>query len=120
MGFITHYRYKTLFRDDAISKPLTETLFTRDIRPSPPKVYSRGEFSLDQAVDAFDNNGWWSGEITGRLGPHHYYVYFRTSNEEIAYPSNKIKVHHEWVNGDWILSQREQPQPQPLRISNNS
>ncbi|RYQ99897.1 hypothetical protein Ahy_B07g087906 [Arachis hypogaea] len=66
-------------------------------------------------LDAFDNDGWWSGEITDRLGPRHYYVYFRTTNEEIAYPSNKIRVHHEWVNGDWILSQREQPQSQPLQ-----
>ncbi|MED6149497.1 hypothetical protein PIB30_063075 [Stylosanthes scabra] len=105
-------RYKTLLRDDAVSEPLTKTLFPRDIRPSPPKVYTRGEFSLYQAVDAFDNDGWWSGEITGRIGPHHYYVYFRTTNEEIAYPSSKIRVHHEWVNGDWILSQREPPQPQ--------
>ena len=105
-----HYvvQYKTLLQDDDVSKPLVETLYPRDLRPSPPKVHARGEFTPYQIVDAFDNDGWWVGEITGRRAAHHYCVYFHTTNEEIAYPSSKIRAHHEWVNGEWVLSQRQQ------------
>lgn len=96
-------RYKNLLEDDE-SSPLTETLYPKELRPSPPKVNS-SHFSLYQKVDAFDNDGWWVGEISGRTGSY-YFVYFASSNEEIAYPCSQIRVHHEWVNGEWVLSNR--------------
>lgn len=93
-------RYKTLVDDDE-AKPLTETVNLRELRPSPPLVRSTSEFSLHQKVDAFHNDGWWVGEITGKSGSQ-YTVYFATSNEEIVYPSSQIRVHQDWVNGEWI------------------
>ncbi|XP_027347817.1 DUF724 domain-containing protein 3 [Abrus precatorius] len=95
-------RYDTLLQDDE-SQPLTETLFPKELRPSPPRVQV-SHFSLYQCVDAFDNDGWWVGQITGKRGSSHYYVYFATTNEEIAYPSSKIRLHHEWLQGEWVLS----------------
>ncbi|KAK7264397.1 hypothetical protein RJT34_32006 [Clitoria ternatea] len=95
-------RYKTLLEDDE-SQPLTETLFPKELRPVPPRVHS-SNFSLYQCVDAFDNDGWWVGRITGQSDSSHYLVYFESSNEEIAYHSSKIRVHHEWLHGEWILS----------------
>ncbi|XP_061349561.1 protein AGENET DOMAIN (AGD)-CONTAINING P1-like [Gastrolobium bilobum] len=94
-------RYKNLLEDNE-SLPLTETLYPKELRPAPPRVHA-SQFALYQKVDAFDNDGWWVGSITGRTGSH-YYVYFSTTNEEIAYPSSQIRVHQEWVNGNWILS----------------
>ncbi|XP_061371243.1 protein AGENET DOMAIN (AGD)-CONTAINING P1-like [Gastrolobium bilobum] len=96
-------RYTNLLEDDE-SQPLTETLYQKELRPLPPRVQGSA-FSLYQKVDVFDNDGWWVGEITGRrISDSHYYVYFTTTNEEIAYPYSQIRVHHDWVNGDWLLS----------------
>ncbi|XP_061372889.1 protein AGENET DOMAIN (AGD)-CONTAINING P1-like [Gastrolobium bilobum] len=97
-------RYKNLLEDNE-SQPLTETLYPKELRPLPPRVHA-SQFALYQKVDAFDNDGWWVGSITGRSGSH-YYVYFSTTNEEIAYPSSHIRVHHEWdqcCNGFFFLS----------------
>ncbi|KAL2328060.1 hypothetical protein Fmac_021487 [Flemingia macrophylla] len=95
-------RYDTLLEDDE-SQPLTETLFPKELRPAPPRL-PPAPFSLYQRVDAFDNDGWWLGQITGKSGHSSYYVYFVTTNEEIAYPASRIRVHHEWLHGDWLLS----------------
>ncbi|KAK7312868.1 hypothetical protein VNO77_37071 [Canavalia gladiata] len=95
-------RYHTLLEDDE-SQPLTETLFPKELRPAPPPVHS-SNFSLYQSVDAFDNDGWWLGQITGKRGSSHYYVYFSTTHEQIAYPIHNIRLHHEWHDGEWFLS----------------
>ncbi|KAK7405044.1 hypothetical protein VNO78_06203 [Psophocarpus tetragonolobus] len=95
-------RYDTLLEDDE-SQPLTETLFPKELRPAPP-LLPRSHFSLYQSVDAFDNDGWWVGHITGISSHNHYYVYFPTTNEQISYPLHRIRVHHDWLHGDWLLS----------------
>ncbi|XP_020236370.1 DUF724 domain-containing protein 6 [Cajanus cajan] len=95
-------RYDTLLQDDE-SQPLSETLFPKELRPAPPPLPAK-DFSLYQRVDAFDNDGWWLGQITGRCDHSKYYVYFVTTNEEIAYPASRIRVHQEWLNGEWVLS----------------
>ncbi|KAK7255955.1 hypothetical protein RIF29_29401 [Crotalaria pallida] len=92
---------ENLLEDDE-SKTLTETVYLKELRPVPPRIRTT-QFSLHQKVDAFDNDGWWVGEITGRNG-NGYHVYFASSNnEENVYPRDKIRVHHEWVNGEWVL-----------------
>ncbi|KAK7257361.1 hypothetical protein RIF29_31285 [Crotalaria pallida] len=92
--------YKNLLADDE-SKPLTESVYPKELRPIPPRIRTT-QFSLHQKVDAFDNDGWWVGEIIGRNGSE-YHVYFASSDEENVYPHDKIRVHREWVNGEWIL-----------------
>ncbi|KAG5047320.1 hypothetical protein JHK86_016726 [Glycine max] len=92
-------RYDTLLEDDASQQPLTETLFPKELRPQPPRV-SKTDFALYQCVDAFDNDGWWLGQVTGKKDAEHYYVYFSTTNEEIAYHVSAIRVHHEWSHGE--------------------
>ncbi|KAL9297775.1 hypothetical protein ACSQ67_023671 [Phaseolus vulgaris] len=96
-------RYDTLLEDDE-SQPLTETLFPKELRPKPPRLTATSSFALYQRVDAFDNDGWWVGEISGKVDNRHYYVYFSTTHEEIVYPASAISVHQEWLNGQWIRS----------------
>ncbi|BAT74029.1 hypothetical protein LR48_Vigan01g083000 [Vigna angularis] len=96
-------RYDTLLEDDE-SKPLTLTVFPRELRPKPPRIATSSSFARYQRVDAFDNDGWWVGEITGKVDLDRYYVYFSTTHEEILYPASAIRVHQEWINGQWIRS----------------
>ncbi|KAL7129413.1 hypothetical protein ABFS83_13G064500 [Erythranthe nasuta] len=99
-GYIVQYR--TLIADDLSGLPLKEVAPVAEIRPRPPKI-AAAEFRLHDVVDAFDNDGWWVGRITGRNTDGDYFVYFDTTGDEIAYPLNRIRVHRDWVNGKWVL-----------------
>ncbi|PNY02275.1 RNA binding protein [Trifolium pratense] len=100
-------RYKNLLKDDE-SGLLTEALFPKDLRPLPPRVRNPPKFQLNQKVDVFDKDGWWVGEITSekiRMQKSYYYnVYFDYTNQNIYYPCDQIRVHHELsFSGEWIL-----------------
>ncbi|RAL45028.1 unnamed protein product [Cuscuta campestris] len=94
-------QYKTLVNDDH-SGPLTEAVSAAEIRPHPPEIKA-AEFDMEEAVDAFDNDGWWLGRISGKIG-NRYYVYFDSSADEILYPRHKIRVHLDWDRHAWINS----------------
>ncbi|KAF5185510.1 agenet domain-containing protein [Thalictrum thalictroides] len=100
-------QYKTLVTDDE-KYWLKEVVDATEVRPSPPKVkvsVSVSGFKQQDYVDAYDNEGWWVGRITGRTSPTHYSVYFDSTNEELSYPVSRIRVHQEWINGKWFTSQ---------------
>ncbi|XP_030928669.1 protein AGENET DOMAIN (AGD)-CONTAINING P1-like [Quercus lobata] len=85
-------RYKNLVTEEDQSQPLTEIVAADELRPMPPKVSATG-FSLDDAVDAYDNDGWWVGTISGKRGSDHYYVFFNTYGVEILYPLSRLRPH---------------------------
>ncbi|KAF4403542.1 hypothetical protein G4B88_002395 [Cannabis sativa] len=55
------------------------------------------EFGYLDLIDAWDNDGWWVGVITGRKDNGDYFVYFEISDDEIAYPVSRLWVHLDWV-----------------------
>jgi|UniRef100_A0A2N9IVU9 hypothetical protein len=96
-------QYKRLLTDDE-SGPLIEVVDADEVRPKPPKILATGFASLDM-VDAFDNDGWWVGKISGKQGSN-YYVYFDTYRVEILYPSFRLRPHLDWGVGKWISSKK--------------
>ena len=96
-------QYKNLVAEDDQSRPLIETVGGNELRPRPPKVLATGFHALD-VVDAFDNDGWWVGKISGRKGSDSYYVFFDAYGVEISYPTSRLRPHLEWVNGKWVSS----------------
>ncbi|KAI3457138.1 hypothetical protein Pfo_013801 [Paulownia fortunei] len=93
-------QYRTLIKDD-LSGPLREVVSSVEVRPRPPEVMA-AVFRMYDVVDAFDNDGWWVGKITGRVGDK-YYVFFETTGDEIAYAKDRIRVHQDWVNAKWVM-----------------
>ena len=85
-------RYKNLVSEEDQSQPLTEIVAADEPRPMPPKVLATG-FSLYDAVDAYDNDVWWVGTISGKRGSDHYYVFFNTYGVEILYPLSRLRPH---------------------------
>nr|GLL27253.1 DUF724 domain-containing protein 3 [Ipomoea trifida] len=83
---------RNLMTDD-FSAPLTENVPLEQIRPQPPQVQSTF-FNMYQVVDAFDNDGWWVGQITRKM-KNRYYVYFENYGEEILYQKDNIRMHHD-------------------------
>ncbi|XP_057952165.1 protein AGENET DOMAIN (AGD)-CONTAINING P1 [Malania oleifera] len=95
--------YLTLLSDGEAGQPLREVVDAADVRPLPPQIPVMGFDVLDK-VDAFDNDGWWVGRVTGRDFST-YSVYFDSSGDEIAYPISRLRLHQEWENGRWVPSQ---------------
>ncbi|KAA8526761.1 hypothetical protein F0562_009010 [Nyssa sinensis] len=96
--------YLTLLDDDE-KELLKEEVEAADVRPVPPHIRVSGFDVLDK-VDAYDNDGWWVGRITGRDASN-YYVYFDSSGDEFAYPISRLRVHQEYENGQWVSSQQK-------------
>ncbi|PON43127.1 Agenet domain containing protein [Parasponia andersonii] len=99
-------QYENLVEENNHTQLLVETVRHNEVRPvSPPQVNeaaASGFRYLDQ-VDAFDNDGWWVGKITRRRGSDgHYFVYFETTGDEIAYPLSRLRAHLDWVKGKWV------------------
>ncbi|XP_075080473.1 protein AGENET DOMAIN (AGD)-CONTAINING P1-like [Nicotiana tabacum] len=79
-----------------------EIVTAGEIRSVPPQ-HPENNFRLYGIVDAFDNDGWWLGFITGKIGTK-YVVYFPTTADEVAYPPEVLRFHQEWYNGNWVSS----------------
>ncbi|KAK4369006.1 hypothetical protein RND71_012798 [Anisodus tanguticus] len=94
-------QYKTLLKDN-LSGPLKGLVTLSELRPVPPQISANGFILFDQ-VDAFDNDGWWVGIITGKIGAK-YLVYFDTFGVECVYDESELRVHQDWIDGKWISS----------------
>nr|GMD35019.1 DUF724 domain-containing protein 2-like [Ipomoea batatas] len=96
--------YETLVTED-LSAPLCEIVSAAEVRPRPPRVRKRdgGDFEVGDLVDAYDNKGWWAGEITGKVGDK-FSVYFACSEEEIEYRIESLRIHLDWVQirDEWV------------------
>lgn len=96
-------QYRTLLKEDGFG-PLREVVSADQIQPLPPQIPVTG-FSLGDAVDAYEKDGWWVGKISGKIGSN-YFVHFENSKEEIVFPLGFLRVHQNWINGAWVSSKR--------------
>ncbi|GMI78004.1 hypothetical protein like AT1G06340 [Hibiscus trionum] len=97
-------QYKNLVEEQDQTRPLVEIVSADEIRPLPPLTTPRDTtrtFQYLERVDAFDNDGWRVGTITGKQELK-YWVYFETTKDEIAYPVSQLRNHLEWRNGKWV------------------
>ena len=93
-------RYEKLFKDEEGTKPLQETVNEFQIRPIAPREKKR-EFKFSEEVDAFHNDGWWEGVITEVNENGKFAVCFRSTKEQIEFVEEDLRLHREWVNGEW-------------------
>lgn len=93
--------YSTLMMDEAGKIPLQETVDIVQVRPRPPRERRR-RFKYSEEVDAFYNDGWWEGIITGVLEGGRYSVFFRAAREQLEFLESELRLHREWVHGEWI------------------
>lgn len=91
--------YSHLFETEAGKKPFKEVVDLDLLRPSAPREKER-EFKLGEEVDAFYNDGWWEGVIT-EVDDGKFAVYFRNSKEQIKFGAEDLRLHREWIKGEW-------------------
>ncbi|WOG87236.1 hypothetical protein DCAR_0206459 [Daucus carota subsp. sativus] len=93
--------YDTLMTDEDSQVRLRESVNVILARPIPPRERVR-VFKMSEEVDAFHDDGWWEGVITRVHEGDRYTVYFRPSKEEIEFSGTDLRLHREWVRGDWV------------------
>ncbi|KAF8010172.1 hypothetical protein BT93_J0963 [Corymbia citriodora subsp. variegata] len=108
-------QYKELLMEDE-SGPLREVVRGEDIRPTPPakSFPTTARFAMPDRVDAFYNDGWWTGRITGKEGSS-YIVHFENSGERLTFSDSELRMHLEWINGNWIATTRRRILIRPKR-----
>ncbi|KAK2985499.1 hypothetical protein RJ640_004350 [Escallonia rubra] len=98
--------YTKLLDDRDANKFLREVVEAALVRPLPPEIRVSGFDVLDK-VDAYDNEVWWVGRVTGMDGPNRYSVYFDSSGDEYTYPFHELRVHQEYDDGQWVTTERK-------------
>ncbi|KAJ6791591.1 DUF724 domain-containing protein 3-like [Iris pallida] len=105
--------YETLMSDSDPTKKHRETVDGTHLRPRPPSppppaAGSASCFGVGQRVDALQNEAWWDGVVREVLdGGGRYRVVFPESKEETEFAAAELRVHMEWVNGEWVVSGRK-------------
>ncbi|KAL8130552.1 hypothetical protein V2J09_019707 [Rumex salicifolius] len=108
--------YDTLVSEKDETMPLRDSVDLVKVRPVPPRESVR-TFKVSEEVDAYFNDGWWEGIIISVIGQDsRYSVYFRCSGEQIEFPESDLRLHREWVHGDWVPAFPE-PNSIPLETS---
>ncbi|KAM7276518.1 hypothetical protein ACFE04_018384 [Oxalis oulophora] len=99
-------QYDNLVEESDHNTPLHELIQANNIRPMPPKSYPVTAYGGGLTeVDAWDKDGWWIGEITGRIGSK-FLVYFDFYGVEIPYSITELRPHQEFIRGNWVLSRK--------------
>ncbi|XVF29315.1 hypothetical protein REPUB_Repub15cG0110300 [Reevesia pubescens] len=103
--------YKNLVDDDN-KTPLIESIKLSFIRPLPPQPKTPDDnhcFEVNDVVEAFHLDGWWSGSVSQVFdNPKKYLVSFADPPEEREFSSSDLRPRWEWVNGKWVKSSKFQ------------
>ncbi|TQD74902.1 hypothetical protein C1H46_039575 [Malus baccata] len=102
--------YKELLENDERTL-YKETVMAHDVRPphpnqtlplSPNNSSANNEkFGFGDLVDVYDNDGWWTGVVTGEKDGF-YAVFFETTLDHVVYPATHVRPHLDWRRGKWF------------------
>ncbi|XP_068663868.1 protein AGENET DOMAIN (AGD)-CONTAINING P1 [Aristolochia californica] len=93
--------YAELVEENDVSKPLREIVDLSSVRPRPPPVGAKREFSVGDKVEAFFNDGWWVGDVVRVLDEAIYVVKF-LDDEELEMKETDLRARLDWVDGQWV------------------
>ncbi|CAN7055492.1 unnamed protein product [Brassica oleracea var. botrytis] len=99
--------YKTLFNKDGVN-PCKETIERCFIRPVPPECVNEGViFKEGSVVDAYFNNGWWTGLIVVERLDGSFLVYFDDPPDIMRFIRSQLRPHADWIGSEWIKSKNK-------------
>ncbi|KMT10046.1 hypothetical protein BVRB_5g122580 isoform A [Beta vulgaris subsp. vulgaris] len=96
--------YKNLLSDENGSALLQEFVDIEFVRPKPPiDENDKVSFQINDVVDAFYQDGWWSGVVTQLVSDTKFRVFFSNPPDEMEFDSSDLRIHKDWVHGKWVL-----------------
>ncbi|XP_023739257.1 DUF724 domain-containing protein 7 isoform X3 [Lactuca sativa] len=101
---LVYVEYHNLISEDGSSRRLREYANVSYVRPSPnpdPNA-AAPHFQLNDLVDAFYRDGWWTGVITTVVDSSNFVVAFQNPPDQIQFNSSDLRVHRRWDGGRWV------------------
>ncbi|CAN6870133.1 unnamed protein product, partial [Brassica oleracea] len=99
--------YKTLLHEDGVN-PCKETIERCFIRPVPPECLNEGVvFKEGSVVDAYFNNGWWTGVIVVERPDSSFLVYFDDPPDIMRFIRSQLRPHAYWIGSKWVKSKKK-------------
>lgn len=81
---------------------LREEVDVLSIRPCPPIIQRPDQFQLNDRVDAWDFNGWQTGQIYKIIKDFKYAVYFWATKSVVEYRHDYLRLHQDFIDGAWL------------------
>ncbi|KAK9055875.1 hypothetical protein SSX86_026962 [Deinandra increscens subsp. villosa] len=104
---LVYVEYHHIFSKQASSVRLREHANVSYVRPSPLPDSNPPNFKLNDLVDAFYRNGWWTGVITAVVDESNFVVTFKNPPEDIQFCCSDLRIHRNWVGGRWVQPQKQ-------------
>ncbi|KAL0750418.1 hypothetical protein Bca101_032421 [Brassica carinata] len=99
--------YKTLLHEDGVN-PCKETIERCFIRTVPPECLNEGVvFKEGSVVDAYFNNGWWTGVIIVERPDGCFLVYFDDPPDIMSFIRSQLRPHSDWIDSEWVKSKNK-------------
>lgn len=101
--------YDSIVEETDASNNLRETVDAANVRPRPPLARD-STFAIQQHVDAFFNDGWWEGIVSGMLRTvrrKKYSVNFPITGDVMEFLPSELRPRLDWVNGEWVNPQTQ-------------
>ncbi|KAL3348284.1 hypothetical protein AABB24_021777 [Solanum stoloniferum] len=111
--------YRSILADEIGSKPLRELVNVSFVRPVPPLEIVES-FELHDIVDASYKDGWWTGVITKVIDDFRYQVTFSNPPDVLEFGVSELRLHKQWVKGNWVLPGKQDIPIPPDCQSNGS
>ncbi|XP_047968154.1 DUF724 domain-containing protein 3-like isoform X6 [Salvia hispanica] len=103
-----YVEYHNLLAHEDGSDRLREHIDASCVRPTPPQHDPGKGFDLDDVVDAFYKDGWWTGIISRVVAEgERYTVTFHNPPDELEFGIGELRLHCDWVNGNWVRPQKQ-------------
>ncbi|KAK1404150.1 hypothetical protein POM88_003755 [Heracleum sosnowskyi] len=102
--------YNELLTEDDESKKLIERVHVSFVRPLPPVGKGPNEvIEVNDVVDTFYNDGWWVGVVKDVVDDGtKFLVSFDDPPHTMKCRRSDVRVHFDWVDGNWVKPQKKQ------------
>ncbi|XP_073302788.1 DUF724 domain-containing protein 3-like isoform X10 [Primulina huaijiensis] len=102
-----HVEYHNLLASEDGSDRLRESVDVSFVRPAPPPQEDFEGFGLNDSVDAFYKDGWWTGIIARVLEGGRFIVTFQNPPDELEFGLSELRVHWDWCDGSWFRPEKQ-------------
>ncbi|KAK4839895.1 hypothetical protein QYF36_025795 [Acer negundo] len=103
--------YQSLLYGTKLLRRRVDIKFVRPLPPPPPNdEQEQQRFEVNDAVDAYLDNGWWVGVVSKVLGEEEQRVYsvlLGNPSRTVDFRSSDLRFHLDWVGDKWIQPRKQ-------------
>ncbi|XP_076905488.1 uncharacterized protein LOC143561241 isoform X2 [Bidens hawaiensis] len=105
---LVYVEYHNLLSEDGSNNRMREYANVAYVRPAPVHHAGPVRFQVNDHVDAFYRDGWWTGVVTSVVDHENYVVAFENPIVEVRFRCEELRMHKEWIGGRWIERNKQE------------